>query len=61
MTKLKVGDRIKVLECDWLATPEVMATIRYVEKDGYVVHCDGDDEDAFGPIDFEGNVVCDMP
>lgn len=61
MTKLKVGDRIKVLDCDWLGTPEVMSTIRTVEKDCYYVHCDGDPEDEIGPVSFTGEVICDMP
>lgn len=61
MTMLKVGQRITVKECDWLGTPEVMATVRHVEKDCYYVHCDGDDEDEIGPVSFDGEVICDMP
>lgn len=61
----KVGDRIKVNACDWLETEETMGTILSVNELGYYVHCDDDDTEEgaeFGaPVDFNGDVYCDMP
>ena len=55
----KPGDQIIVKENKILGTPEAKATIRSVEDYGYIVHVDGDDPEWDGPIDFEGNVLCE--
>lgn len=59
--KLKRGDRIKVQADEVLGTDEAMATVKEVYKWGYIVHIDGDDPEWDGPIDFDGNVLQDMP
>jgi hypothetical protein len=61
MSTLKVGDRIKVQADDVLGTPAAMATIREVHSWGYTVHIDEDDDEWEGPVNFKGEVLCDMP
>ena len=50
-------DKIKVKANEILGTPEAMATILETTSYGYIVHIDRDDEDWYGPVDKDGNVL----
>ena len=53
------GDKILVKEHKILGTPEAEATVISVEEYGYIVHITGDDVGWNGPVDVEGNVLCE--
>jgi len=55
----KIGDKIEIQANEILGTPEAMATVKEVCDFGYMVHIDGDDPDWTGPVDFNGNVLCE--
>lgn len=54
------GDTIKVLAHPVLGTPETTGTILTIESYGYIVHIKGDDPLWYGPVSWEGEVLCDF-
>jgi len=54
------GDRILVKENKILGTPEAQASIKEVYSWGYDVVIDGDDPEWWGPVDKDGEVLCNI-